>query len=117
MDIEKQQGLTLRVTKIGKGFAPLPNPHCERGVKWWRGLSVCGNGRLGAAWAAVRSCYWGVHFAVDESLACYSVLELTNDERALNALWLQRGQDLSDLLSAFGIMPSQAPERKSPGRR
>jgi hypothetical protein len=40
-----------------------------------------------------------------------------HDSRVMVALSVQRLQDLSDLLASFDIMPSQAPECKSPGTR
>ena len=87
-----------------------PRPHCELWGTWW-GQGEYRGERMGAMWAAHKgNCYY-----------CFNHLESVSngaaDKRAVMAMRKQRIKDLSDLLSAFSISPSQALEHKSPGRR
>ena len=106
-----------------------PGVHGERGVKWWR-TARYDRGTVGETWGAWRgqeqraqTCaisifHFESHWAHSQRFTISISRRAAGKEQAtLHTLCSQRERDLSALLAAFSIMPSQAPESKSPGRR
>jgi hypothetical protein len=114
--------------RVHTGRPNLPDSDGEQGANWWRTAEYYG-GRMGATWAATVSPYTDYIFPHDGRPDKWSNEQpwewRTLDGKPLcgprierghfRALCSQRRQDLSDLLASFGIKPSQAPDRKSPG--